>query len=57
MHVGDLVKDGFGNVGLILEGPSVFGNGNAYLILFDPTVDGYLGERPWIFESMLEVAR
>ena len=55
MKPGDLVKDDFGNVGLILEGPATFGNGDAYLIFFNPSAEGYLGGLPWILESMLEV--
>jgi len=55
VKTGDLVKDDFGNVGLILEGPAIFGNGDAYLVFFNPSAEGYLGGLPWILESMLEV--
>lgn len=53
MKVGDLVKDEFKNIGVVLD-TAVFGNGPAVHVQFD--VDsGYGSSDCWILESLLEV--
>ena len=53
MKVGDLVKDEFGNRGIILE-VVTNGNGEAALIQFDPG-SGYTNDSGWVLQNLLEV--
>lgn len=50
---GDLVRDGFDNVGVVLEIVH-FGNGPAAHVQFTPG-SGYDGDQGWIVVSLLEV--
>ena len=50
---GDLVRDEFGNVGVVLE-TSQFSNGLAAHVQFAPG-SGYDGNQGWIVVSLLEV--
>ena len=53
MKVGDLVKDEFGNLGVVLEITS-YSNGNAAHVQFD-LGSGYVNNSGWILLGQLEV--
>ncbi len=52
-RIGDLVRDEFGNVGVVLE-IEKFGNGPAAHVQFSPG-SGYDGNQGWILTFLLEV--
>ena len=53
MTRGDLVKDEFGHIGVVLD-RAKFGNGPAGLVQFHPDA-GYTISEAWVLESLLEV--
>ena len=53
MKVGDLVRDEFGNLGVILE-VAEFGNGEAAHVQFDDG-SGYTNNSGWILQDQLSV--
>ena len=53
MRLGDLVKDEFGNIGVVIE-TAKFANGAAVLVQFHPDT-GYNNTEAWVLERLLEV--
>ena len=53
MKVGDLVRDEFGNLGVVV-GTANFSNGPAVEVRFSPNA-GYSESPAWVLESILEV--
>ncbi len=53
MQVGDLVRDKYGHVGVIIE-TALLGNDKAALVRFHPDA-GYDSEETWISRRYLEV--
>lgn len=53
MKVGDLVKDEFGNRGIVLE-VALNLNGPSAHVLFYPG-SGYVKDQGWILQSLLEI--
>ena len=52
MKVGDLVRDAYGNIGVVVD-TATFGNGPAVSMQFAPN-SGY-DRVAWVLESLLEV--
>ena len=55
MKVGDLVRDEFGNIGVIID-RMMFGNGSAAQVQFGLDA-GYNNDQPWILERLMEKVR
>lgn len=53
MKVGDLVKDEFGNIGIVTD-TAIFGNGAAVCVQFNPD-SGYTHHESWVLVRLLEV--
>ena len=53
MNIGDLVRDKFGNIGVVVETAS-FANGEAARVQFTAP-SGYNNNEGWVLEHLLEV--